>query len=143
MNFVYFADRDLGKRFPQKLAAAGLTIERHDELFEPTGSDEEWLEYVGNNGRVAITRDQRIRYRPNERDAVARHRARLLVLIGKTPLPELAENFINTRARIEAFLTATDPPFIAKIYRPSAREAGVRADAPGRVELWYPHRIRR
>jgi hypothetical protein len=64
-------------------------------------------------------------------------------MIGKAPLPELADNFINTRARIETFLAGTNPPFIAKIYRPTTREVGVRADAPGQIELWYPRQSSR
>ena len=138
MSFVYFADRDLGKRFPQVLAAAGLNIQRHDNLFAPTGHDEEWLEYVGKNRLIAITRDQRIRYSPNELAAVVRHGVSLLVVVGKAPLPELAENFVNTRTRIERFLGKQKPPYIAKIYRPSAQQMLADSHAPGRIELWYP-----
>jgi hypothetical protein len=52
---LYFTDRDLGKKFPAILAGAGLTIETHNDLFPPRGSDEQWLEYCGKNARVAIT----------------------------------------------------------------------------------------
>ena len=47
MTFVYFTDRDLGKRFPEILTAAGLTIERHADHFLPDTADEMWLEEVG------------------------------------------------------------------------------------------------
>lgn len=47
MSLIFFTDRDLGKRFPEVLAAAGLTVERHHDLFSPDGSDEEWLSYAG------------------------------------------------------------------------------------------------
>lgn len=40
----------------------------------PAGAaDEVWLEAVGKNGWFALTRDQRIRYRPLERQALVRH----------------------------------------------------------------------
>lgn len=42
-SVVWFTDRDLGKQFPRILTEAGLAVERHAELFSPTGSDEEWL----------------------------------------------------------------------------------------------------
>lgn len=133
MSPVFFTDRDLGKRFPAILAAAGRTVERHDERFAPDVTDEEWLEYVGRNDRVAITHDQRIRYKPNEREAVLRHRVRLLVVVGKAPLPDLAHGFVRTLSRIEAFLESHEAPFIAKVYRSSIEDR-----ERGRVTLWFP-----
>lgn len=73
MSRVYFTDRNLGKRFPAILTAAGLEVERHHDLFPPNGSDEQWLEYCGTNNRIAITHDQRIRHKINEREAVMRY----------------------------------------------------------------------
>ena len=92
----FFTDRDLGKQFPAILAGAGLQVERHHDLFTPDGPDEQWLEYCGVNGRIAITHDQRIRHRPNERAAVIAHGVALLVVIGKLPYPELARHFVAT-----------------------------------------------
>lgn len=43
MSHIYFTDRDLGKRFPEILADAGLRVERHHDLFPADGSDEQWL----------------------------------------------------------------------------------------------------
>lgn len=37
MSYVFFTDRNLGKQFPAILAAAGLTVERHHDLFAPAG----------------------------------------------------------------------------------------------------------
>ena len=138
MSVVYFTDRDLGKGFPDILGAAGLTIERHGDHFDPDTPDGVWLGAIGKRGWIALTHDRRIRYKPNERDSVMRHRVALLVIIGKAPYGELARAFVATRPRIERFLASHEPPFIAKVYRPSPRETARRADAPGRVELWYP-----
>ena len=66
MSRVYFTDRDLGKRFPEILTAAGLAVERHHELFPPDGTDEQWLEYCGTRNRVAVTHNEPIRYTPND-----------------------------------------------------------------------------
>ena len=78
-----------------------------------------------------ITHNQRIRYTPNELAAVVRHRVALLVMIGHAPFPELAHNFVKTLPRIEAFVEARKPPFIAKVYR------SPRGDAAGSIALWY------
>ena len=138
MSRVWFTDRDLGKRFPEILAAAGQTVERHRDLFPPDGSDEQWLEHCGRNGRIGVTHNERIRYTPNELAAVVEHRVALLVVVGKVPLAELAHNFVNTVQRIEAFVDGHQPPYIAKVYRPSATDLSRDATASGSVALWYP-----
>ncbi|HVT42934.1 MAG TPA: hypothetical protein VMT00_00940 [Thermoanaerobaculia bacterium] len=74
MSVVFFTDRDLGNRFPDILAAAGLSVERHRDHFGPTCSDEEWLEAIGQRGWIAVTHDKRIRYKPNELAAIVRNR---------------------------------------------------------------------
>ena len=138
MSFVYFTDRDLGKRFPEILKSGGLTVEPHADHFAHDTPDETWLQEVGKRGWIALTHDQRIRYKPNERDAVIRHRVALLVIIGKAPFPDLAQNFVNSRAVIESFLRGYKPPFIAKVYRPSASAGEQSGTTPGRIEHWYP-----
>jgi hypothetical protein len=62
---------------------------------------------------VAITHNERIRYTPNELAAVVRHRVALLVVSGKAPLQELADNFVQTMPRIAAFLASHKAPFIS------------------------------
>ncbi len=138
MTRVWFTDRDLGKTFGAILASAGLTVERHADHFEHDAPDEFWLEEIGRRGWVALTHDSRIRYKPTERDAVVQHGVALLVIVGKAPFHELAHSFVATLPRIERFLDAHDPPFIAKVYRPSLAEAAQNSAAPGRIELWYP-----
>ncbi|MCW5620232.1 MAG: hypothetical protein KIS79_03900 [Burkholderiales bacterium] len=138
MSRRFFTDRDLGKQFPATLAAAGLDVVRHHDVFPPDGTDETWLEYCGTTGRIAITHDQRIRHKVNEREAVIRYRVGLLVVIGKAPMPELAESFVATLPRIHHFLDRHDPPFIAKIYRAAASELARTPNAAGEVKLWYP-----
>jgi PIN like domain len=134
---VWFADRDLGKQFPRILVEAGLKVERHADLFVATGSDVEWLRYCGEHGRVALTHNSRIRYVPNELEAVRRFNVRLVVVVGKVPTAALAHNFVRTRHLVESLLVQRVPPLILKVYMASP---GVRtvASAPGRVDVWYP-----
>jgi len=138
LTWHYFTDRDLGKRFPRILIDAGLAVERHHDLFPPDGSDEQWLEYCGQNGRIAISHNERIRYTPNELAAVVCHSVPLLIVVGQAPFPELAINFVQTLPRIEAFLATHKSPFIAKIYRPGPAELQRDPAAPGTIALWYP-----
>jgi hypothetical protein len=138
LNTTYFTDRDLGIRFPAILAEAGLDVRRHQDHFSDNCPDERWLKEIGRRRWVAITRDKRIRYKPNELEAVIRHRVRLLVIVGKAKFPELADSFVRTLPRIESFLQRHNPPFIAKVYRPTDSELKKDPLHPGRVELHYP-----
>jgi hypothetical protein len=135
---VYFTDRDLGKQFGAILRAGGLTVKRHADHFAHDTPDEVWLAEVGRRGWIALTHDRRIRYKPTERDAVMRHGVALLVIVGAARFPELARAFVTTLPRIERFLAGHEPPFIAKVYRPSPGKAARRSASPGRVDLWYP-----
>jgi hypothetical protein len=134
---VYFTDGDLGKRFGEILVSGGLTVERHADHFAPDTPDDVWLAEVGKRGWIALTHDKRIRYKPNELDAVMRHKVGLLVIVGNAPFPDLARSFIATLPRITDFLASHRPPFIAKVYRPSPAEIARNSAPPGRIELWY------
>ena len=138
MSWVYFTDRDLGKQFPGILADAGIVVERHGDLFLSVGSDEEWLEHCGTRGRIAVSHNSRIRYVPNELEAVKHFKVPLLILVGQVATAELAHNFVRTLPRIEAFLHGRSPPFIGKVYRALPAELAKSAAAPGRVDLWFP-----
>jgi hypothetical protein len=138
LSLVFFTDRDLGNAFPATLAHSGLAVERHAAHFAPDCPDEEWLEAVGAHGWVALTRDTRIRYKPNELAAVVRNRVGMVVLVGKATHAQLAANFVNTAAKVSEFVGAHSPPFIAKLYRPSASELALDPAAPGTISLWYP-----
>jgi len=135
---VFFTDRDLGKRFPEILRDAGLSVERHADHFAHDCPDEDWLQSIGRRGWIAITHDSRIRYKPNELAAVMHHRVALLVVIGHAPYPQLADAFVATQTRILHFIERHEPPYIAKIYRPSPKDVANDATAPGRIELWHP-----
>lgn len=138
MSQVFFTDYNLGKRFPEILAASGIPVERHIDHFPQDCPDEVWLEAVGRRGWIAITCDQRIRYKPNERAAVMAHKVALLICIGQASFPDHALSFVATRARIERFVDAHQRPYIAKVYRGSATEDPGAALLPGRIEHWYP-----
>lgn len=138
MSTAWFTDRDLGKQFPRILTDAGLSVQRHGDLFPPDGSDEQWLEHCGRNGLVAVTHNSRIRYVPNELRAVVHFGVKLVVVVGKASTTELAHNFVNTVHRLEAMLEQHPAPLILKVYRAAPAELLARPAAAGRVEVWYP-----
>lgn len=138
MGRVYFTDRDLGKQFPLRLRAAGLHVEWFFDHFGDATPDTEWLGAVGAREWVVITHDERIRYKANELAAVVQHRVPMLLVVGHAPYRILAEHFVRTIPRIEDFVSAHRPPYIAKVFRPTPKELARNAEAPGTVSLWYP-----
>lgn len=138
MSPIYFTDRDLGRKFPDILRAAGLQVERHADHFRHDTPDEVWLREIGRKGWIAVTHDGRIRYKPNEKRAVIDSSVALLVVVGHAPFAELASAFVATEPKISDFVGSHKPPYIAKVYRPSAAAVVADPSAPGRIELWYP-----
>lgn len=135
---VFFTDRDLGKQFPAILREAGLDVEIHADHFSPSTPDDEWLPAAAERGWLGITHDGRIRYKPNELAAVRRHRVALFVVVGHVPHAELARNFVRTAGRIAAFAERHEPPYIAKVHRPSPSDVARNPNVPGTVTLWFP-----
>lgn len=138
MTWVYFTDRDLGKQFPGILVQSGLRVERHDQHFAPDARDHDWLRVVGERGWIAVTHDRRIRYKPNELEAVMSNGVALLVVVGRAPFADLARSFVATRAVIERFVERHIPPYIAKVYRSAPEVLARNPAASGRIELWHP-----
>lgn len=139
MSRTFFTDRDLGKALPATLRSAGFTVERFDDHFGTTTADEDWLATAGRKRWVVLTHDSGIRYKPTERDAVMEHGVGLLILVGAHPHAALAQNLVNSRATIEAFLDANPPRFIAKLYLADAAARARDARASGRIVMWLSH----
>jgi hypothetical protein len=140
LSTTFFTDRDLGKQFPALLRNAGISVEGHIDHFPDDAKDEDWIVEVGKRGWAVVTHDKRIRYKQNELAAVKAAGIAMFVLIGKAPHAALAQNFINTIDRVEAFVLKQRRPFIAKIYLPSASELKRKPKAKGRLELWVGSR---
>ena len=125
-HVVFFVDRCLGrKRFPTPLREAGLNVEIHDDHFPPDAEDEVWLSEVGKRGWVVITKDERIRYRTIEREALMRAGVRAFILTGQNlQAADLAAIFLRALRRVSQALNKQPGPFIARITR-GAKVVGV------------------
>jgi hypothetical protein len=116
---VFFIDRSLGKRsVAEPLREAGLQVEVHDDHFPQDAPDEVWLTEVGRRRWYVLTRDERIRYRRLEADAVRNARVGMFVVVSKNLTgPHTAQIIVNALGRIQRFISSHRRPFIAKIYR--------------------------
>lgn len=74
MGVEFFVDAGLSQKMVEGLRALGFTnIEHIHEKFPVGTLDEEWLEYVGKNRLVVITKDKMIRKNPKEKAALIKY----------------------------------------------------------------------
>src|SRR5438045_7322343 len=101
------------------LRRANLKVEVHDEHLAQDASDPEWLAFAGQNNWIVITRDERIRYRVAEKQAIRRAKVRAFVLAaqGNLRAETLAENFLKALPKIRRVVEKQKSPFEAKISR--------------------------
>jgi predicted nuclease of predicted toxin-antitoxin system len=101
------------------LRAADLTVEVHDDHLPQDTPDTEWLAAAGRNNWIVITRDERIRYRVAEKQAIRRAKVRAFVLAAQGDLRAemLAKNFLKAIGKIRRVVEQQKPPFVAKISR--------------------------
>lgn len=122
-----FVDRSLGKKIALPLIEAGATVHLHDDRFEQNVEDQVWLAEVGKRGWLVLTKDQWIRRRPLEREALlAANLKAFCFMSGSVAFSEMAEVFVRALPAIRKIADTTPPPFIAGIYK----DASVRVILP-------------
>jgi hypothetical protein len=99
------------------LREADLKVEVHDDHFAQDARDTEWLAAAGKNHWIVITRDERIRYRVAEKQAIRRAKVRAFVLAAQGDLRAemLAQNFLKAIGKVRRIVEQQKPPFVAKI----------------------------
>lgn len=115
-----FVDRSLGKSIVVGLRAAGLTVHSMADVYgEKPGqllADEVWLRDAGKNDWIVLTKDDAIRRRPAERDALTEAAVRVFCLTNRHLRGiEQTERFVSNRHRI--LRQARKPgPYIYGVY---------------------------
>lgn len=120
---TFFVDRSLGKDdVPDSLRAAGAVVEIHDTHFAQDTDDEVWIEEVSSKGWVILTKDQRIRRRYRELQAVMLSAARVFTMTsGNMPGDEMGRLFVAHLDQMERLAESLPPPFMATISREGMR----------------------
>lgn len=96
-----FLDRSLGRhQVASILRTAGLRVRTLAEVYgipaDETVSDVTWLSRIGDEGWAALMKDERIRYRGVERDAVLTHRVQAFCLVGgNLRATDMAERYLS------------------------------------------------
>jgi aryl-alcohol dehydrogenase-like predicted oxidoreductase len=116
----FFVDRSLGRSIVDGLRAAGLTVHSMADVYGEGRAqrlpDEVWLRDAGKRSWVVLTKDDAIRRRPAERDAMIDAAARVFCLTtAKLRGVEQTERFVHNRHRI--IRQARKPgPYIYGVY---------------------------
>ncbi|HTZ76712.1 MAG TPA: hypothetical protein VMC10_02330 [Stellaceae bacterium] len=107
-----FVDRSLGRHYvADALRKAGALVEVHDTHFQTNAPDEEWLREVGRKNWIVLTKDARIRHRPNELSALKEARVVAVVLTaGNLTGPQMANVFVKALRAIQRRAGTARPP---------------------------------
>lgn len=103
-----FVDRSLGRiQVPALLRQAGLRLttlaERYGIPADEKVTDEQWLRDAGERGEAVLMKDERIRYRAAEKDAITRWNVRAFCLArGNLAAPAMAELFLSNLSHMSA-----------------------------------------
>lgn len=102
----FFVDRSLGRiRVPQALREAGWSLRTLAEVYgipgDETVTDVEWLEVAGQRGWPVLMKDDRIRYRQAERNALVGSEVTAFCLTsGNLRAEQMAGYFLSNQAAI-------------------------------------------
>jgi uncharacterized protein with PIN domain len=115
-----FIDRSLGKSIAEALRAVGLIVHTMTSVYGEVNArrltDEEWLRDAGREDWIVLTKDDAIRRRPAERDALTDAGVRVFCLTNRNLRgADQAARFVENRHRI--LQRAQKPgPYIYGVY---------------------------
>jgi hypothetical protein len=118
----FFIDRSLGRHVvPDALRAAGAIVHVMADVYgERIGqglADTEWLRDAGENGWVVLMKDDKIRYRPAELEALTASGVRAFCLTNANLRgAEMAQRFVEQLRKIEKIASDQPGPYIYGIY---------------------------
>ena len=113
---TFFIDNNLSAQLAQGMAAFGEPVVHLKELFDPDAEDEVWLEHIGRTGMILVTRDERIRFRPNELGALKDNNVGAFFLGGKNRSRcELVQQLVRNWPRMKSLSAKTRRPFAFRI----------------------------
>lgn len=129
-------DRSLGIRsIPELFRRSGYrTLTLNDVFGERPVPDTEWIQYAGERGMFVACKDDKIRSRPAEREALQRVSLRVLCLTrGDLRTAEQMRYFENNLERIET-LWRVEGPWVFGVYEDELRRLNLPRSTPAATE---------
>jgi hypothetical protein len=98
------------------MRAAGLDVKVLKEEFKAGVLDEDWLPIAIANGWILLTKDDRWRFRPAEKEILMRAHARVFVFVSKVARAvEIVETIMACLGKIAKVIESEPAPFVAHI----------------------------
>jgi hypothetical protein len=123
----FFIDRSLGRHVvPDALRDAGAAVHVMADVYgERIGqglADTEWLRDAGENGWVVLMKDDKIRYRPAELEALTTSGLRAFCLTNANLRgEEMARRFVAQLPKIQTIASEHPGPYIYGVYADGVR----------------------
>lgn len=118
---VFLVDRSLGRhQLPEAIRELGYEVHTlqtvYGEQRAQRMADEDWLRDAGRNGWTVLTKDERVRQRAVELDAVRLHKVKMFCLTSRSLTgQQQVERFVyNINRIIQA--SRKQPPWIYGVY---------------------------
>jgi predicted nuclease of predicted toxin-antitoxin system len=108
----FFFDHNLSPALVLGLRGFGEDVVHLTENFPADTEDVVWLEHVGREGWVLVTRDQCVRKNPAELSAIRQYRVGTFFLGGKNRKRcEIIQQLVRNWPRIKEYAARLQPPY--------------------------------
>ena len=112
----FFVDNNLSPALVKGMKGFGEDVVHLKDHFEANADDAKWLTSIGSKGWFLITRDDRIRYRPNEVEALKENKVGAFFLGGKHRTRcELIQQVVRNWPQIKESAAKTRRPFAIRV----------------------------
>lgn len=112
----FFFDNNLSVHLAHGMREFGESVEHLKDRFSQDAADSEWLQYLGENDIVLVTRDEAIRWRPAELQAVRRFKVAAFFLGGKNlNRCQLIQQVVRNWARMKEIAASETRPFEIRV----------------------------
>lgn len=133
---TFFADRNLGREFAKILRKAGFTVVVHDDYFDQSTKDVDWLPVITGKGWIAFSKDKDLRKDELEVRCILNCGGRVFVAGGKQKPVDFANLIIQSRASILRYIRKREKynpgPFVARLSRDQKRPD----TRPAAINIW-------
>ncbi len=117
----FLIDENLSVKIARSLRDIDQDVHHITEVLSEGAPDTEVLKFAGDNDFFLITKDNRIRYKPNERAALRKHKVGVFLLGGKNVnFLETYQQLIRNWDKVLECASSTQRPFVRRI-RPKGR----------------------
>lgn len=143
---IFFVDNNLSVNLARAMdLLSDAKVEHLQDSFSPNAPDEEWLPWVGQSGRILLTRDLNIGRRPGERKAMIDNEVRGFLIGGKgQDRLNIFGNVALNWLMMEKIVSVLSAPFLITAHSPKGQWKDVLApDREFPSELCPPLKVSR